>query len=183
MCSSPKIHDLSSPINDWRQETNETQNYALLATELHTKYTFARKQQQQKWKKLKHLLFRWKKRSFSPRPVSHRTNDLKYSDKFKITPLGWGCTQPTTYRIYSVNRQGHLLNFWTLRVGTYSWWVLIRGWALIKFSPFSESEGCLFATKQKMLITKHEEVTKQGFCKIPWRKLHPRGRFLLQGCH
>ena len=64
MCSSPKIHDLSSPVNDWRQETNETQNYALLATELHTKYTFARKQQQQqqqKRKKLKNFLVRWKK--------------------------------------------------------------------------------------------------------------------------
>ena len=30
-----------------------------------------------------------------------------------------------------------------------------------------------------MLITKHEEVTKQGFCKILWRKLHPRGSLLL----
>ena len=64
MCSSPKIHDLSSPTNDWRQETNETQNYALLARELHTKYTFARKQQQQqqqKRKKLKIFFVRWKK--------------------------------------------------------------------------------------------------------------------------
>ena len=66
MCSSPKIHDLSSLINDWRQETNETQNYAVLARELHTKYTFARKQQQQqqqqqKRKKLKNFLVRWKK--------------------------------------------------------------------------------------------------------------------------
>ena len=26
-----------------------------------------------------------------------------------------------------------------------------------------------------MLITKREEVTKQGFCKILWRKLLPRG--------
>ena len=40
------------------------------------------------------------------------------------------------YRIYSINRPGRLLNFWTSRVGAYSRWALIRGWALIKFSPF-----------------------------------------------
>ena len=34
-------------------------------------------------------------------------------------------------------RPGRLLNFLTLRVGAYSRWALIRGWALIKFSPFS----------------------------------------------
>ena len=26
------------------------------------------------------------------------------------------------YRIYSINRPGRLLNFWTLRVGAYSRW-------------------------------------------------------------
>ena len=41
-----------------------------------------------------------------------------------------------SYRIYLSNRPGRLLNFWTLRVGTYSRWALIRGWVLIKFSPF-----------------------------------------------
>ena len=46
-----------------------------------------------------------------------------------------------TYRIYSINRPGRLLNFWTLRVGAYS------RWALIKFSPFSASEVCLFCNK------------------------------------
>ena len=30
-----------------------------------------------------------------------------------------------------------------------------------------------------MQITKREEVTKQGFCKILWRKLHPRESLLL----
>ena len=34
-----------------------------------------------------------------------------------------------------------------------------------------------------MLITKHEEVTKQGFCKILWRKLCPRESLLLQFIH
>ena len=31
-----------------------------------------------------------------------------------------------------------------------------------------------------MLITKREEVTKQGFCKILWRKLRPRGSVPLE---
>ena len=51
------------------------------------------------------------------------------------------------YRIYSINRPGRLLNFWTLRVGAYSRWALIRGWALIKFSAFSASVVCLFCNK------------------------------------
>ena len=51
------------------------------------------------------------------------------------------------YRIYSINRPGRLLNFWTLGVGAYSRWALIRGWALIKFSPFSASVVCLFCNK------------------------------------
>ena len=34
------------------------------------------------------------------------------------------------YRIYSINRPGRLLNFWTLREGVYSRWALIRGWAI-----------------------------------------------------
>ena len=51
------------------------------------------------------------------------------------------------YRIYSINRPGRILNFWTLRVGAYSRWALIRGWALIKISPFSASKVCLFCNK------------------------------------
>ena len=34
-----------------------------------------------------------------------------------------------------------------------------------------------------MLITKREEVTMQGFCKILWRKLRPRGSLLLEFIH
>ena len=34
-----------------------------------------------------------------------------------------------------------------------------------------------------MLITKREEVTKQGFCKILWRKLRPRESLLLEFIH
>ena len=51
------------------------------------------------------------------------------------------------YRIYSIKRPGRLLNFWALRLGAYSRWALIRGWALIKFSPFLASEVCLFCKK------------------------------------
>ena len=48
---------------------------------------------------------------------------------------------PNKYRIYSINRPGRLLKFWTLRVGANS------RWALIKFSPFSSSVVCLFCNK------------------------------------
>ena len=34
---------------------------------------------------------------------------------------------------YSINCHEPLLNFWTLRVGAYLRWALIRGWALITF--------------------------------------------------
>ena len=51
-------------------------------------------------------------------------------------------------------------------MGAYSRWALIRGWPLIKFSPFAASVVVYFATKQYMLKTKSEDVTKQGFCKI-----------------
>ena len=34
-----------------------------------------------------------------------------------------------------------------------------------------------------MLITKREEVTKQGFCKILWKKISPRGSLLLELIH
>ena len=40
------------------------------------------------------------------------------------------------YRIYSINRPGRLLNFWTLKVGanSRSRWALIRGRALIRIN-------------------------------------------------
>ena len=34
-----------------------------------------------------------------------------------------------------------------------------------------------------MLMTKREEVTRQGFCKILRRKLRPRGSLLLEFIH
>ena len=45
-----------------------------------------------------------------------------------------------TYRIYLINHPGRLFNFGPIRVGAYSRWVLIRGWALIIFPTFSASE-------------------------------------------
>ena len=74
--------------------------------------------------------------------------EKKYTKYFEIT-LSWKLSRffCAAYHIYLINRPGHLLNFWTLRVGTYLRWVLIRGWALIKFPPFSASEECLFCNE------------------------------------
>ena len=63
------------------------------------------------------------------------------------TELEWE-DQWYNYRIYSINRPGRLLNFCTLRVGAYSRWALIRGWALIKFSTLQQVQYVYFATKQ-----------------------------------
>ena len=90
--------------------------------------------------------------------------------------------QKNNYRIYSIYRTGRLLNFWTLIVGAYSRWALIRGWALITFSPFSASAVCLFCYKIINGNHKSEEVTMQGFnpiCKILWTKLRLREGLLL----
>ena len=92
MYSSPKIHDLSSPTNDWRQETNETQNYALLARELHTKYTFARKQQQQQQQKRKKLKFFLsdEKKKFLTTPFFSPYKRFKVQWQTQINPIGAG---------------------------------------------------------------------------------------------
>ena len=66
-------------------------------------------------------------------------------------------------RIYSINRPGRLLNFWTLRVGANSRWALIRGWALIKFSTFSASEVCLFCNKTINANNKTRRSNKARF--------------------
>ena len=44
------------------------------------------------------------------------------------------------YRIYSINRPGRLFNFGSIRLGAFSRWALIRGWAFIIFPTFSASE-------------------------------------------
>ena len=70
------------------------------------------------------------------------------------------------YCNYSINRPGRLLNFWTLRVGAYSRWSLIRGWALIKFSAFSASVVCLFCNKTINGNDKTRRCDKASSCKI-----------------
>ena len=79
---------------------------------------------------------------FAPRIEKNTRNILKITLSWKLSRFFCAA-----YHIYLINRPGHLLNFWTLRVGTYLRWVLIRGWALIKFPPFSASEECLFCNK------------------------------------
>ena len=84
------------------------------------------------------------------------------------------------YRIYWINRPGRLLNFWTLRMGVYSRWALMRGWALIKFSPFSTSVVCIFWKKTVSGNNKSRRCNKASrFCKTLWRKLRLRGSLKL----
>ena len=47
------------------------------------------------------------------------------------------------YRIYLIKCPGSLLSFWTLTVGAYS------GWALIKLSPFSASSKFILPKKKQ----------------------------------
>ena len=62
--------------------------------------------------------------------------------------VGYCIPSLVSCRIYSISHPGRLLNFWTFRVGAYSRWALLRGCALIKFSPFSASVlECLFCNK------------------------------------
>ena len=100
------------------------------------------------------LVWRVKAKSSSSFIPSLESIDILFFRFKRLGKKGISCK----YRIYSINRPGRLLNFWTLRVGAYS------RWALIKFSPFSANVVVYFATKQYMLITKSEDVTKQGLC-------------------
>ena len=70
------------------------------------------------------------------------------------------------------------------------WWIkmvcmtgqggrLFEAGRLWNFHRFQHVYYVYFVTKQWMLVTKREEVTEQGFCKILWRKLRPRGILLL----
>lgn len=47
------------------------------------------------------------------------------------------------YHIYLINRLGHLLNFWTLMLDSYSRWILI------KFSSFSKSRKFILTQNYK----------------------------------
>ena len=57
-----------------------------------------------------------------------------------------------TNSIYSINRPGRLLHFWTLRVGAYSRWALIRGWALIRINTVSESKIIIIKIIMNLII-------------------------------
>ena len=66
-------------------------------------------------------------------------------------------------------------------VGAYSRWALIRGWALIKFSPFSRSVTCIFCNKTVNGNNKTGRCNKARFCKTLWRKLRLRASLWLVG--
>ena len=74
-------------------------------------------------------------------PLMRNNNlEIRIAGSF-CRPQKWEATlkfQLSNYRIYSINRPGRLLNFWTLRVGAYSRWALIRGWALIRINTVTE---------------------------------------------
>ena len=57
-------------------------------------------------------------------------------------------------------------------VGTYYIFTIFSNWIMF-----------ILQQNNKMQIKKREELTKQGFCKILWRKLHPWGNLLLEFIH
>ena len=89
------------------------------------------------------------------------------------------CEFKMIYRIYLINRPGRLLNFWTLRVGAYSRWVLIRGWALIKFSPFSRSVICIFCNKTVNGNNKTRRCNKARFLQNTLKKTPSSGKSVI----
>ena len=68
------------------------------------------------------------------------------------------------YRIYSINHPRRLLKCLDLERGR-----LFEAGRLLNFHHFQQVWYVYFATKLYMLITKREDVTKQGFCKLLWR--------------
>ena len=77
------------------------------------------------------------------------------------------------YRIYSINRPGRLLHFWTLREA------LIRGWAIIKFSSFLASAVCLFCNKTIYGNNKKGGCNKARFLKNTLKKTPSSGGSLV----
>ena len=78
-------------------------------------------------------------------------------------------TKGSLYRIYSINRPGRLLKFWTLRVGAYSRWALIRGGRLfeagrlLNFHHFQRVKYVYFATEQQKANNKMRRSNKARF--------------------
>ena len=67
----------------------------------------------------------------------------------------------------------------------YSRWALIQGWALIKFSPFSASEVCLFCNKTINANNKTRRSNKARFLYNTLKKTtsSDRGSVLLEFIH
>ena len=80
------------------------------------------------------------------------------------------------YRISSINCPGRLLNFQTLKVGAYSRWALIRGWALIEFSPFLTSVVCIFCKKTVNGNNKTRRCNKARFLQNTLKKTPSSGK-------
>ena len=79
-----------------------------------------------------------------------------------------------SFRIYSINRPGHFLHFWTLKE-----WALIQGWALIKYSPFSASVVCLFCNKTINGNNKTQRCNKARFLQNTLKKTPSSGKSLI----
>ena len=90
-----------------------------------------------------------------------KKENLSYVMRKKIGAFVW----KKNYRIHSIKRPGpgRLLHFLILRVGANSRWGIIRGWALIKFSPFSASIVCLFCNKTINGDNKTQRFNKARF--------------------
>ena len=80
------------------------------------------------------------------------------------------------YRISSINCPGRLLNFQTLKVGAYSRGALIRGWALIEFSPFLTSVVCIFCKKTVNGNNKTRRCNKARFLQNTLKKTPSSGK-------
>ena len=59
-------------------------------------------------------------------------------------------------------------------------WALIRGWALIKFSPFSASEVCLFCNKTINANNKTRRSNKARFLLNTLKKTPSSGKSLIR---
>ena len=102
-------------------------------------------------------------------PAPHSTTHFSFLLLLLLYQIPWNLY----YRIYSINRPEHLLNFWTLKMGAYLRWALIRGCALIKFSPFSASKVCLFCNKTRFLWNTLKKTPSSGSCLLEF--IHSSG--------
>ena len=91
-------------------------------------------------------------------PAPHPTTHFSFLLLLLLYQILWNLY----YRIYSINLPERLLNFWTLKMGAYLRWALIRGCALIKFSPFSASKVCLFCNKTRFLWNTLKKTPSSG---------------------